>query len=89
MTTPRVIADRFEVFATRRRLRSLRWERSRNGRAYGEDDLWTLAVDRRTGDRVRVLEPVPEEFWLWPASMWTEAVARHVVAAASHVSLAV
>ncbi|WAS96824.1 tetratricopeptide repeat protein [Nannocystis punicea] len=83
MTTPRVIADRFDVVATRHRLRWLRWERSRNDRAYGEDDLWTTAVDRRTGDRVRVLERLPEEFWQWAASMWAEAVARHVVAAAS------
>ncbi|PCC68382.1 hypothetical protein SAMN02745121_05052 [Nannocystis exedens] len=83
MTRPRTIADRFEVVASGRSLKSLRWEASRRHRPYGEDDLWTLAVDRRTGARVRVLEPPDESVWLWAACMWTEAVARHVVAAAS------
>ncbi|MCY1008274.1 hypothetical protein OV079_22470 [Nannocystis pusilla] len=82
MTSPRVIADRFEVVTSGRSLKSLWWERSRNDRPYGEDDLWTLAVDRRTGARVRVLEPPSGSFWLWTASMWAEAVARHVIATA-------
>ncbi|WP_434417700.1 hypothetical protein [Nannocystis pusilla] len=83
MTEPRVIADRFEVVTSGRSLKSLRWQRSRHDRPYGEDDLWTLAVDRRTGARVRVLGPPDASVWSWAADMWTEAVARHVAAAAS------
>ncbi|MCY1070358.1 hypothetical protein OV090_36785 [Nannocystis sp. RBIL2] len=82
MTSPRVIADRFEVVTSGRSLKSLWWEQHYNDRPYGEDDLWTLAVDRRTGARVRVLEPPDGPVWSWAADMWTESVAHHVIAAA-------
>ncbi|MCY1054538.1 tetratricopeptide repeat protein [Nannocystis sp. SCPEA4] len=81
--TGRTIADRFDVVAERHSLKSLFWQRNRDGHEIREDDLWILAVDRRTGERVRVLERARENFWQWAGDMWTEAVAHHVVAAAS------
>lgn len=78
MSSRRVV-DRFEIVSEAHQPR-WEWSRHPDDREFREDDLWTFAVDHRTGARVRLLD-TGKEFWRWADDLWIEAIARHVAAA--------